>query len=220
MTRDEKEEVGITYQAIHVHKSKVGPGELFGKKDFVRCAVLVDIIDCSHGLEHTAPDLCDVGRLLRPILSSIETTLAGQSVLRGQLQWCNILQNKVSSPRIVETRELLIDTVNVVRNDFACDLTVVDEGVVAEIVGADPDRVHSRVYWDIQSLCAIGIHIFAVCEVCRYLIAIDIWEVSVDAGEGARSDAVAAHRSRHGVIIDMSARILGHVLRPWTTSIC
>lgn len=129
----------MTYQSIHIHKGEVSTRELFGKKDLVGCAVLVDIVDCSHSLKHTTPDLCRVGRLLRPVLSGVQTTLTRQTVLRGQLQRRNILQNKVSSSRVVETRELLVDTVNVVRDDFTGDLTVVDEGVVAKIVGADED---------------------------------------------------------------------------------
>jgi hypothetical protein len=129
------------------------------------------------------------------------------------------LEDKVSSSRVVETGELVIDTIDVVRDDFASDLAIIDKGIVSKVVGTDKHRIHSRIHRNVQSLCSIGIHVLAVSKIRRNLIAHHIREIGLDASKSARRDVVTAHSSRNSIVVNLGSGVLSNVLRPRATSI-
>jgi hypothetical protein len=114
---------------------------------------------------------------------------------------------------------LVVDAIDVVGDDFASDLRIVDEGIVSEVVGADEYGVNGRIHRNVQSLCAIGIHKLAIRKIRRNLITLDIREICVNASKSARRNIITAHSSRNSIVVHLSTRVLGYVLRPGTTTI-
>lgn len=192
-----------TYQAINVHDSNLRTREALGDLCQIRRLVLEDRIDQRHVLEHLLADLGDVARLVFPVLRSRQSAFAGQAVLRRQIQRCDVLQDEVTAAVVVDALNGVEDAVGVVDDSGACDLRVGDEGVIAEIVGADEDAVDGLVWWVDHEFRAVLVDVVRVCDVGRDLILLNSREGSVNGGECARSDVVAAHGTGDGVVVDI-----------------
>lgn len=141
-----------------------------------------------------------------------------RGIKRSQIDWSHILQNEVSTSVVVDTLDLCKDAVHVGRDVCSWDLRVCEKGVVAEIVGADPHGVDSFVLRSNEEFGSIGLDIFAVCDVGWDFVLLDSRKVGVDGRKGSRGDVVAADRAGYGIVVEVDAGVLFHVLRPRSTT--
>lgn len=77
----------------------------------------------------------------------------------------------MASAVVVEARDLFVHAVHVVCDRLALDLAVGQKGIVAEIVGADPDSIDRAIRFSREKLGAIRPAVLGVCDEGRELVA-------------------------------------------------
>jgi len=102
----------------------------------------------------------------------------------------------------------------------ALGFLIIDEGVVAEIVGAVPDGVDSVISSQgrvEERLVGGRVDVIRlVSEESRDLVAVQVGEVCIDGGEPARCELVGAHGTRDRVVVevDLLVTVLHNVTGP------
>jgi hypothetical protein len=139
--------------------------------------------------------------------------------LWSEVQRRNVLENEVPSTVVVNALDRFEHAVGVIDNCGACDLRIGDESVVAQVVSAYEDAVDSLVWRVVHEFCAVLVDILGVGDVGRDFVLLDGGEEVVDSGKGAWGDIVTADSTRDCVVVDVCARVLSNVLRPWAATI-
>jgi hypothetical protein len=133
--------IHVRYQAVDVEIRDVRAVPAPCDGCFERCAVLVHLIDRGHVFVHFPARGRQVAAVSRVVLCPRATALFGYGVLGQELQRGEIQQDEVAATVFVECVDGAVDAVEVIGECFAAYLGVGQEGVVAEVVGADPDCV-------------------------------------------------------------------------------
>ena len=208
-----------TYQVVDVVHSEIRAGIPVLDLHGVRCAVVEDRIDRHDRLEHPAADLGQVAALVLPVLVRSNTAEAGHAVLRSQVQGSHVENDEEASTIRIHPVELVVHAVHVGCDVGACNLFVLDEGRVAEIVSPDPNGVHSRIDWVVHELSAIGVVAGRIGQICRHFVPSNVWEGRIDRAEVAGRNLVAADCTADGVVVDVGAGVLLDVSRPDATTV-
>lgn len=215
--------IDIRHQTMHIIHRKMATGIPPIDLDRKRRTVLIHGIDQRQLLQHDIRDLCNIAArslvLVRPILRRGQPAFAREPVLRVQVQGRDVHDDEVPAPVGVDARQLVVHAVEVALDGRAGDLGVGDEGAVAEVVRADPDRVDGCVGIVVHELGAVLV-VVAVIEVGRQLVAGDVGERGVYGSEGAGGDFVGADGTGDGVVVEIYTGVLFYVLRPWASAIC
>lgn len=200
------------------------PGIAIRDLSLERGPILVDVIDSNDLLQHAARYFREVAAdafaLVGPVLIGAHATLTRQSVFGGEVQGRSIHNDEVPPAVVVDTLELVVDAVEVGGDVGAGDLLVLDQGVVAEVVGPDPDGVDGLVDGVLHEFRAVGEDVFRIREVGGDFVALDVREGSIDGAEPSRGDVVGTDCTADGVVVDVGVAVLGDVLRPGTSTIC
>lgn len=183
-----------------------------------RRPILVNRIDGIHRLEHAVGDLRDVAAgeifLIGEVLGLVEAAVRGVRVLRDEEQRREVEEDEVAGAAGVQRVDDVVHAVDVVGEDFARDLAVGEEGVVADVVGADPDGVDGGVGRPREEGGAVDGEEFGVGEVGGEFVAEDVWEGGVDGVQGARGDLVGADGAGDGVVVKGAVGVVGGVAGP------
>jgi hypothetical protein len=109
-----------------------------------------------------------------------EAAVGGECVLWKEVQGCEVHDDEVASSVCVQARDLVVHAVHVVFYGFTRDLAVCQEGVVAQVVCADPDGVDGAVRLAGEEPCAVGAAVLGVCDEGREFVAGYVGERRVD----------------------------------------
>lgn len=129
-------------------------------------------------------------------------------ILRQQLQRGQVQNNKEASADSIEAIQLLVHACHVVRDDVGLWLLVGEEGLVGQIVGADPDGVDGgrgcvHESWFPRRVTHIRI------------VRQEAWDLVVfDAVAVVWRERLVAYGTGDGVVVDVDACVLLDVLRP------
>lgn len=216
--------VKATHQSMNVIHGETRPRIPLRDLSLERGAVFVDTINSNDLLQHPARDFrqvtTDAFTLVGPVLVRTYAALTREAVFRGEVQRRSVHNDEVPPAVVVDALELVVDAVEVGGDVSAGDLLVLDQGVVAEVVGPDPDGVDGLVDGVLHELRAVGEDVGRIREVGGDFVALDVWEGSIDGAEPSRGDIVGADRTADSVVVDVGAAVLGDVLWPGPSTIC
>jgi hypothetical protein len=140
--------------------------------------------------------------------------MRGRGVLRDQLQRREVQQDEVAGAALVQAVYYVVHAVDIIAERLACDLAVGEEGVVSDVVCADPDGVDGGGGGAGEEGGAVGGDVFGVGEVGGELVVEDVRERCVDAGEPARGYGIGADCAANGVVVQGAVGVDGGVTRP------
>lgn len=168
--------VHVCHESVDVEVDDGGMFPRLGHGEVGR-AELVLLVQRGNGVLHAAVDLGQVfARGIGEVLCGLQAVLVGCLVLREQSERRKVHEDKVAGAVLVETGNLVVDTVGVVCDRLAWELAVGQKGAVAKVVCADPDGVDGVGRLAGEELGAVGTDIVGVGEVGRNLIASNIGE--------------------------------------------
>lgn len=130
-----------THQIMNIVDSKIGVRVAATDADLDRDLVLEDLVRGRHFLLHALRHGRHVIGLVGPELACRHTLVTGVGVLGHEVQRRVVEEHEVPPPERVESVEGGKHAVGVVGQRGPRRLAVGDEGVVAQVVGADPDGV-------------------------------------------------------------------------------
>lgn len=96
----------------------------------------------------------------------------------------------MASAIVVEARDLFVYAVHVVCDCLALDLAVGEEGVVSEIVGADPDGINCAFGLSREKFGAIRPTVLRICDESREFVASNVRKGCVYGSELTWCDLV------------------------------
>lgn len=182
----------IRNQGINVEVSDFDIVPTLGDLCLKGSAVFEDFVDCGYRFIDFPGDGGDVlAGFVGVEFRSRQTAICRDCVLRQELQRSQIHEHKVPSTILVQLIHSIINTINIILQRLASDLGIGEEGIVAEIVGSNPDCVDGVASGAGEEFLVCGaVSVFGVCNEGREFVGLDRGEGGVDCGEVARGYGV------------------------------
>jgi len=135
------------------------------------------------------------------------------------LKRCDVLQNKVTTSVVVDALNLVVYAISVSHECGARDLFIIDECVVAKIVGSNPHAIDRAVGGDVEELGSI-LDELAVSDEGWDLVLLDGREGGIDGREEPRRDVIGADSAADRVVVQVGSGVLFDVFSPDSATIC
>lgn len=155
--------------------------------------------------------------LVGPVVVGPHAAVLGRRTQGCQLQGRQVHEHEVSAATCIDAVEHRVHAVDVIRDGFILDLGVGDKGVVAQIIGADPDRVHRFPGWDVEEPLSRDF-MLAVSQEGGHFVFQNRRERSVNGRECAWGDLVGAYGAADGVVVQVHIGVLRDIVAPDITT--